>query len=303
MWSNALSLKLVLRKRPQGKVLDNTAHDMRREFKIISALNGHIPVPQPYIYCDDVSIIGTEFYLMKFVNGRVYVDTRLVGVANKRSYWYEAVRVLALLHKVPFSVKANHINFYQRQVQVLKQVSLKQAAIAGTPPIPRLDQILEWFQENFHKVPEYTTVIHGDYKLDNVVFDDKKPVILAVLDWELSTVGSPFSDLANLLLPFYMKGDFGEMHGLRDYSYHDLPRVNELVSRYAELSGHAISSEGWKFCIAFSFFRTAVILQGVAARKILGQASSAKADLYASLMKPAANYCREVINSSEISKL
>lgn len=296
-------MKLVLRKRPQGKVLDKTAHDMRREFKIISAVNGLIPVPKPYIFCDDVSVIGTEFYVMQFVHGRVYVDTRLVGLADKRSYWFEAIRVLALLHKVPLSVRAKQINFYQRQVQVLKQVSLKQSAITGTPPIPRLEQILEWFQDNCHKVPDYTTVVHGDYKMDNVVFNDRKPIVLAVLDWELSTIGSPFSDLANLLLPFYMKGDFGEMHGLRESSDHDLPRVNGMVSRYSELSGHAISSEGWKFCISFSFFRTAVILQGVAARKILGQASSAKADLYASLMKPAADYCWEVINSPELSKL
>eukprot|EP00158_Paraphelidium_tribonemae_P007212 Partr_v1_DN28155_c0_g1_i1_m55989 putative Acyl-CoA dehydrogenase family, member len=294
---------LVLRKKPEGLLLDRSAHNIRREFEVMRSLGGHsVPVPRMVAYCEDPLVIGTEFYLMSFVEGRVLTDpllSDLDGWARSRC-WFQLVDVLSQLHSVPVSSVAhvivastvsshNNLSFYSRQIRTLGKVSRKQASVSGTPSLPDLDAMLDWFTKNQPRDNE-STIVHGDYKLDNVIFDSRTFDIRAVIDWELCTIGHPLSDLANMLIPFLMDRDeFGVVQrGLRDCVDPSIPSLEVLLKRYCSNTGRQYPIQDWRFCMAFSLFRMSVILQGVAARINTGQATSAQAEMYASMAVPSA---------------
>ena len=310
------SRKCVLRMRPLGPLLDKSAHDMIRESSIIQALSelDKVPVPRILLVCSDKSIIGTEFYLMSYIEGRVIQDSlmpQLSGdISRKRQCWFELVRVLASLHKVqvaeimsPSLVSGwlknrpaeSFRDFYPRQIRKLAMISKKQASVTGTPNIANLEQMLQWFGRN--AVRDETVVMHGDYKLDNVIFDDKYQCILAVVDWELSTLGHPLADLANMLQPFYISGNFAGINGLQGRDDCGVT-VDELLKYYCMLTGRRYTIDGWQFCLAFSFFKMSVILQGVAARSLMGQASSARAKEFGALTGPFAEFAWRIIEQS-----
>ncbi|KAG0080742.1 hypothetical protein BGZ92_000502, partial [Podila epicladia] len=224
--------------------------------------------------------------------------------------WISAVDTLAKLHKV------NHVavglesygkatGFYARQIGSLSKVAAAQAAAKDTEgnsvgPIPGLEELSAWFKKN--EVQDSTSIVHGDYKMDNLVFHPTEPRVIGILDWELSTIGHPYSDLANLLNPYYVPAMQGSpMGGLRGIPAAKLPipPVDVLLERYCQQTGRPYPIKNWMFCIAFSFFRLSVILHGIKARVARGQASSAEAKVYAALVESVAQLAVDIAREEE----
>lgn len=299
--TDASGTKYVMRKKPPGKLLSKTAHAVEREYKIMKALEKtDVPVPKMYCLCEDNDVLGSPFYIMEFVDGRIFANVHLPEIktdAERRQIWHSTIDVLGKLHRVDFRTVGladygSHKDFYPRQIKSLGSVSAAQAAVRGKDPedgkehevgkIPGQDHLLKWYAQ---KCPTgELTIVHGDYKLDNFIFHPTEPRIVAVLDWELSTLGHPLSDLANLLQPFEI-----DHRGLEDSVVSGLanapqsagsegpPPAEELVALYCRTVGRAHPIPGWRVAVSFSAFRLAVILQGIAARVLTGQASSEQA--------------------------
>ncbi|KAJ3155836.1 hypothetical protein HDU89_005394 [Geranomyces variabilis] len=306
---DARAQRYVLRKKPPGALLSQTAHAVEREYRVLRALADKtaVPVPKVYTLCEDAAVLGTPFYVMEFLEGRIFTDNLLRSVPEKaRSAHYHAiVDALAALHAVPYKEigLADYgpaTGFYPRQLRRLAQVSAAQGRVtdaedgSAVGPLPSLDTSLAWLAA--HAPPDETTLCHGDFKLDNVVFHPTQPQVIGMLDWELSTLGHPLSDLANLLLPFYTPlKPFGPMLALMDLPRPlGIPEADELLRRYCARTGRTYPIPGWDFCIAFAFFRLAVITQGVAARVKRKQASSANARMVAKMFGPCANRIAEI---------
>ena len=294
--------KIVIRKQPAGSLISTTAHRVDREFLVLDCLKKHssVPVPKVYFYCDDPSVTGTRFYAMEYLEGRIFADNLLptVPLEDKKDYYYEMVKTLSKLHSVPFEEiglkeYGKQGRFYQRQITSLSRISQLQSKVKGSGPdssevgqLYEFDEILTWFKNN--AVEDRVTLVHGDYKTDNIVFHAHSNQIIGILDWELSTIGHPLSDLANLLLPWYIpvstsseiSGFFGAKRPLQ------VPEADELIKMYCDLQGIQYPIKNWNFCIAFAFFRLSVITQGIAARLKTGQASSGFAAKTAALFNP-----------------
>ncbi|KAF9972261.1 hypothetical protein BGZ73_004646 [Actinomortierella ambigua] len=311
--TDANGIKYVLRKKPAGSLLSSTAHAVEREYRILKALGdtSDVPVPKVYTLCEDTSLIGTPFYVMEFLQGRIFSDIRLLKlpVEERRQCWLSAVDTLAKLHKVNY-IEAGlegygrPAGFYPRQISSLTKVATAQAAAKdkdgqAVGPVPDIEKMTAWFKKN--EIADATSIVHGDYKIDNLVFHPTEPRVIGILDWELSTIGHPLSDLANLVNPFYvpaMDATTSALGGLRGIPEKELPipPVNVLLERYCEQTQQPFPIPNWMFCIAFSFFRLSVILHGIKARVARGQASSAEAKVYAALLEPTAGLVIEIVD-------
>ncbi|RKP12630.1 kinase-like domain-containing protein, partial [Piptocephalis cylindrospora] len=278
---SATGEKYVVRKKPPGSLLSATAHAVEREYRIIHALGQHtkVPVPKVYHLCEDTSILGTPFYVMEFLKGRIFSDVSLPSLPHQERFalWYEAVSVLALLHQVsPRDVGLESYgppaNYYARQKRSLSKVSDAQARVVdkstGAPvgPLPRLDDLMAWYDKN--AAQDQCTIVHGDYKIDNLVFHPTEPRLIGILDWELSTLGHPLSDLANLLQPFSSPSGLlpSLPTSLRDLHPLPVPEEADLQRHYCHLTRRRWPIKDWEFEKSFAFFRLAVISQGIAAR-------------------------------------
>uniref|UniRef100_A0A803TCF0 Acyl-CoA dehydrogenase family member 10 n=1 Tax=Anolis carolinensis TaxID=28377 RepID=A0A803TCF0_ANOCA len=271
----------VLRKKPPGKLLPS-AHAVEREFRVLKALaQAGVPVPKVLALCEDPSIIGTPFYLMEHCAGRIFKDPSLPGLeARQRMEIYTAMnRVLCKIHSVDIQVAGledygKHGNYIQRQVQTWS----KQYRATETHSIPAMERLIEWLPSHM-PASERLSVVHGDFRLDNLIFHPEKPEVAAVLDWELSTLGNPLSDLAYNCVAYYLPSHFSILKGLRDHDVHQLgiPSAEAYVQLYCDQMDIP-PIENWNFYVAFSFFRIAAILQGVYKRSLTGQASSATAE-------------------------
>ncbi|KAF9408453.1 hypothetical protein BGZ76_005868, partial [Entomortierella beljakovae] len=234
--TDANDKRYVLRKKPAGALLSATAHSVEREFRILKALgeNSDVPVPKVYTLCEDSSIVGTPFYVMEFLQGRIFSDVgmRKLPFEERRLCWASAIETLAKLHKVDHVAiglenYGKPTGFYRRQITSLSKVAAAQAAAKDPEgqtigPIPGIEELTAWFMKN--EVKDSTSIVHGDYKIDNLVFHPTEPRVIGILDWELSTIGHPFSDLSNLLNPFYTPAsDGGTMSGFRGVANKDLP--------------------------------------------------------------------------------
>lgn len=268
----------VLRKQPPGKLLPS-AHQVDREYRILKALAGsEIPVPQTYALCLDREIIGTSFYLMERLRGRVLSEVSLPGIApSDRAVIYDQVaEVLARLHRVDFAAVGlsdfgKPGNFFERQVK--RWISQYRGAETGH--IPAMERLIEYFPRN---IPEddTTTIVHGDYRLGNVMFDLTRPRIIGVLDWELSTLGHPLSDVAySSLIWEFERGTFGFLKGI-DVDLLNIPQQTDYVSAYLKHAGKK-SVKNWNFYLGFAMFRLASIRQGVYRRMLGGSVTSAAA--------------------------
>jgi aminoglycoside phosphotransferase (APT) family kinase protein len=276
----------VLRKKPPGTLLP-TAHMIEREFRVFAALaQSDVPVPTPHYYCEDTSVIGTAFFVMSFVSGRIFWDPTLPSdettswtSQGRRAVYDEMTRVLAALHRAPYERLGlgdygKPGNYFARQLRRWTQ----QYEAARTDPVPTMDSLIAWLPEHI-PVDDTTTLVHGDYRIDNMIFHEAEARVLAVLDWELSTLGHPLADLAYACMPYHIGSPGRPALSLVAGQGTGIPTEQETVARYCELVGRA-RIEGWPFYLAFSLFRYASIVQGVYRRGLDGNASGADAVRY-----------------------
>lgn len=281
----------VLRRKPPGTLLAS-AHAVDREFRVISALQEtDVPVPRSIALCDDDSVIGSMFYVMEFLEGRVFWDPALPELSNdERSAVYDEMnRVLAALHSVDvdavgLSDYGKPGNYFERQVGRWT----KQYRASETETIPAMERLIEWLPTNMPPDDGRVSLVHGDYRLDNVMFHPTEPRIIAVLDWELSTLGNPIADLAYQIMAWQLPRGAG-INGMAGLERAPLaiPSDEDYVARYCERTGRDHISH-WNFYLVFCFFRLAAIVQGVKKRAIDGNASSADAASRGDLVIPLA---------------
>ena len=272
--------RYVLRRKPAGKLLPS-AHAVDREYRVITALEDtEVPVAHGFGLCSDPAVLGADFYVMDYVEGRIFWTAALpeVPAENRRAIYLEMIRVLAAMHAVDYT--AVGLGDYGKPTQyVARQVSrwAQQYRASATDPIEAMERLIEWLPQNVPANDE-TSLVHGDYRLDNTIFHPSEPRILAVLDWELSTLGHPLVDLAYFCMRYHLTAnEFGGLAGV-DVGALMIPTEEECVADYCRRRGRAPVAPGeWSYYLAFCMFRLAAILQGVLARAIQGNASSATA--------------------------
>lgn len=283
--------QFVLRRKPPG-VLLKSAHAVDREFRVISALRSFdVPVPGAVALCEDDDVIGSMFYLMEFKEGRVFWDPALPELSNsERGAVYDDMnRVLAAMHSVDVETAGlldygRPGNYFERQVSRWS----KQYRASETENIPAMEALMAWLPENMPEDDGRVALVHGDYRLDNVMFHPTEPRIIAVLDWELSTLGNPIADLAYQVMAWQLPRDAGinGMAGI-DRSALGIPSDEAYIQSYCERTGRD-EIANWNFYMAFCFFRLAAIVQGVKKRALDGTASSAEAESRGDLVDPLA---------------
>ena len=272
--------KYVLRRKPPGKLLPS-AHAVDREYRVISALHPTgFPVARPHVLCEDEAVIGTAFYVMDCVEGRVLWDQALPGMtrSERAAIWDELNRVIAWLHSIDYRAVGlegfgKPGNYIERQIARWT----KQYQASETEPIEAMNNLIAWLPKNIP--PETgTTVVHGDFRLDNVIYHAAEPRILAVLDWELSTLGDPLADFAYHCMSWHIPpGEFRGISGL-DLKGLGIPEEAAYVAKYRQRTGRgAINPSHWDFYLAYNLFRIAAILQGIMKRVVDGTAASAHA--------------------------
>jgi aminoglycoside phosphotransferase (APT) family kinase protein len=276
----AASGKYVLRRKPPGQLLAS-AHAVDREFRVLSALHGTaVPVAAPLHLCRDDGVIGSMFYLMEYVDGRIFWDPSLPGMpADERGGYYEAIlQSLAALHRIdPVAVGLADYgkpgNYFSRQIGRW----CDQYRASETGAIVAMDSLMERLPARCPADDGVVALVHGDYRIDNLMFHPDEPQVIAVVDWELSTLGHPLADLGYLCMALRLPRNpaLPGLAGL-DRSELGIPDEAAMLRRYSELSGRAIPDD-WPFVLAFSFFRLAAIAQGVAKRAQQGNASSDQA--------------------------
>lgn len=286
---------VVLRKKPAGELLAS-AHAVDREYRLIRALqNTAVPVPEAIALCEDDSVIGSMFYLMSYEPGDILWDPALPEVDRdqRADYYFSLVGTLAQLHRVDYrSVGLSDFgkpgNYYARQLS--RWSAQYQASATGV--IDDMDALIRWLGDNMPNDDGESCIIHGDYRLDNVIFNSGQSGIRAVLDWELATLGHPMADLAYYLMALRLPRQ-GEIKGLRDENLSALgiPDESTLIAHYCAVRGVKAPTHK-TFYLAFSFFRLAAILQGVYKRGLDGNASNERAIGMGRLVQPLAGMGR-----------
>lgn len=271
---------LVLRKKPPGVLLPS-AHAVEREYRILRALaETDVPVPAALALCEDAAVIGTPFFVMRYVPATIHWDPTLPGLTKdaRRAVYREYVRALAALHRVDYA-RLGLGDYGKIGGYVARQVARwsGQYEASRTREIPSMEALMAWLRANVPEGDE-TTLIHGDYRIDNLMFDDASRCV-AVLDWELSTLGHPASDVAYAAMAYHVNlPGRGGLSGV-DLDALGLPSEDELVADYCALSGRD-RIEAWPYYMAFGLFRLAAIAQGVYARSLQGNASADDAGSY-----------------------
>ncbi|MDO8769534.1 MAG: phosphotransferase [Burkholderiaceae bacterium] len=282
------SMSYVMRAKPGPVVkLLPSAHAIEREFAVMSGLQGtDVPVPKMYCLCEDEAVIGRAFYVMEFMQGRVLWDQSLPGMttAERGAIYAEMNRVIAALHMVDFAAKGlagygKPGNYFERQLGRWS----KQYTASITQPIVEMDHLMAWLPAHIPASaldPSKVGIVHGDFRLDNLMFHPTEPRVIAVLDWELSTLGHPFADFSYHCMSWHIpQGAFRGIGGL-DLASLGIPSEEAYIRSYCERTG-LCTPQGlkadWNFYMAYNLFRLAAILQGIAKRVEAGTASSAQA--------------------------
>jgi aminoglycoside phosphotransferase (APT) family kinase protein len=271
---------------PVAKLLPS-AHAVEREFAVMRGLHGtDVPVPRMYCLCEDESVIGRAFYVMEFMQGRVLWDQALPGMdkAGRGAMYDEMNRVIAALHSVKFAERGlasygKPGNYFERQIGRWS----KQYVASITQPNPAMDKLMAWLPAHMPDSARDETklsIVHGDFRLDNLMFDANEPRVIAVLDWELSTLGHPLADFSYHCMTWNIPHGLGRGIGGLDLAALGIPSEEEYIHRYCERTGlttpDALKAD-WNFYLAYNMFRIAAILQGIAKRVEAGTASSAQA--------------------------
>lgn len=272
------SERWVMRKKPPGELVPS-AHAVDREFRVISALAGSdVPVPRVHHLCEDAQVIGTPFYVMEYVEGRICREVALPEFtpAERASILDSMNRVIAALHQVDIDAVGLG-NFGKTGGYIERQVArwIRQYEASKTEEVPAMNALMAWLPDH---IPgdDRTSIVHGDFRLENVVLHPEEPRLLAVLDWELCTLGHPYADFAYNCMPFHMApGEQGSLGGL-DLEGLGFPAESEYVAAYARRTGREHIPD-WPFYMVFSMFRLAAIAQGVYMRGLQGNAASEEA--------------------------
>ncbi len=283
---------------PVAKLLPS-AHAIEREFRVMRALRpAGVPVPEMLLLCEDESVIGRAFYVMSFVEGRVLWDQALPGLTNaeRGAIYDEMNRVIALLHGVDVAAAGlagygKPGSYFERQIGRWS----KQYLASVTEDIPEMNRLIEWLPAQLPASARDDTqvsVVHGDYRLDNLVFHPSEPRVVAILDWELSTLGHPLADFSYHCMAWHIPpGTFRGIGGL-DHAALGIPDEAEYVRRYCQRSGGRHDPQqlraDWNFYLAYNLFRLASITQGIAKRVVDGIASSAQARATGASTRPLA---------------
>ena len=265
----------ILRRKPPGKLLPS-AHAIEREYQVMQALAGsEVPVAQMLGLCEDPNVIGTAFYLMEYVAGRILWDPALPGMtpAERSAHYDELNRVIAALHRVDYA--AVGLADYGRTGQYIERQiarwSKQYQAGSAAPRVAAMDSLIAWLPQHLPAADE-TSIVHGDFRIDNVIWHPTEPRVLAVLDWELSTLGHPLSDFAYLMMSWRLQaGVFRGMAG-NDFAALGIPTEREFIAAYCRRSGRE-SIPGFEYYLIFNLFRIAAILHGVWARALQGNAA------------------------------
>ncbi len=284
--------RYVLRKKPPGAILPS-AHAVDREYTVMHALGPvGVPVPRMRLLCEDTTVIGTPFYVMDYVDGRVLTDIRLSDLPRQeRAPYYMAMADgLATLHRVDWR-EVGLSDFGKPDAYVARQVSrwTRQYMASSPEPNADMDQLMAWLAANIPP-DERAVIAHGDYRLGNLMFAPAGPTLRAILDWELSTIGHPLSDLAYLCSFYRLPHDGAPFRGLGglDLAGLGIPDEAALVARYCAGVGRGNPPPNWNFFLAFSLFRSAAIGQGVYDRSQRGNAADARAHLYMDMVRGCA---------------
>lgn len=298
---DAASGSYVLRRQPPGKLL-KSAHAVDREYRVINALKDtNVPVAQVYHLCEDTDIVGSMFYLMEFCDGDIFWGAALpeIETNERRTFMYEQMaEVMAKLHSVDLEATGlsdygKPGNYFERQ---LTRWSAQYKA-SELSVIPAMDQLIEWLTNNMPPEDGKVSLAHGDYRLDNLMFDKKSGEIIAVLDWELSTLGHPYADLSyqcmQMRLPATKGAGISGLLGV-DAAALGIPSEEEYIAMYCKQAGIE-KIDNWAFYLSFSFFRLAAIAQGVAKRAADGNASNKSAAAAGAMVQPLAEMALAVI--------
>lgn len=293
----------VLRKKPD-KIAHASAHALHREYRVLEALAQHnklhphstVPVPKVYAYCKSKGVLGAEFYLMEYVDGRIFTDASMPGLSGKerKQAFKSVIETLSKLHRVDVTEVdlesfGKRGNYTQRQLRRLVGVSKRQSELSGKPK-SEIEDLAEQLAHYAPHCPNCVSLVHGDFKIDNIVFHHKEPRVVAVLDWELSTIGDSLCDVANISMMYFMPRSEGTgISGIAGLDLEELgiPSRLSILQEYCNLrpdidSGRARDWSG--YYLAFLFFKNCVIVQGVAQRQQDGVASSSVAKKVGNLL-------------------
>jgi len=277
----------VLRRKPLGQLLPS-AHAVDREYRVMHALSGTaVPVPEVYALCEDDAVIGSAFYVMELLDGRVFWDPRLPGLdrAERQAIFQSMNAVIAALHSVDH-VKVGLAEFGRPGNYLARQIARwsRQYQASETEKRPAMDRLIEWLP--CHLPPEgEPRIVHGDYRIDNLIYHPTEPRVIGVLDWELSTIGDPLADFAYHTMAWRVTPElFRGLAGV-DLAALGIPSEEEYVAAYGARTGHGRTPD-WEFYMVYSLFRLAAIMQGIAKRAIDGTAASREADELGRLARP-----------------
>ena len=272
----------VLRRKPPGPLLPS-AHRIDREYRIQGKLiESSVPVAKMIHWCGDSNIIGTEFYLMEYIPGRVFHDSAMPGASpmERGRIQQDMIRTLAALHRIA-PEETGLADFGHGENYLARQIDrwTRQYESSKTEALPDMDRLMHWLRENVPTQDE-ASIVHGDFRVGNMIVHASQPRIVAVLDWELSTIGHPLADLAYFCMPYHMPPDEGSPYA--GYVGLDRPALglmgeDEILSKYCAFTGRD-RIEHWKFFVGFALFRSAAIIEGVYSRSLAGNAADARAN-------------------------
>ncbi|CAO2649883.1 Nn.00g011750.m01.CDS01 [Neocucurbitaria sp. VM-36] len=309
--------KFVLRKKPPGKLVSKTAHKVEREYRIIHALQDtDVPVPRVYCLCEDDAMIGSKFYIMEFLDGRIFTEPHFqdVSAEDRKEMWHDAIRTLAKLHRLnPKGIGLESYGkpngFYDRQIKTFTALGEAQSQVKDVETgkevgeVPGMKDLVSFFTDKKGQPKDRGVPIHGDYKIDNLVYHKTEPRVIGILDWEMSTIGHPLSDLSNLIVPwtitaFSISRRNSHPAFAPGATTPGLPTRDQTIAWYAETAGWDPSLElAWG--TAFAMFRDSIIFQGIASRYAVRQASSAEAKQVGEEMVPAAQICQKLVERAK----